>query len=87
MVLTGSFAPAPDDGCRRSRLDKEIWNSPQGVSLFKSLLSGQKLSPQDQQTMQQLKQADPPKPKGLSRSVRDQHFETGSGHGARKNDK
>ena len=40
---------------------KKLWNSPQGVSLFKSMLAGQQPSPQQQQTLHQLKQADPPK--------------------------
>lgn len=40
---------------------KQIWNSPQGVSLFKSMLSNQAPTQAQQQTLQQLKQADPPK--------------------------
>lgn len=40
---------------------KKIWNSPQGLSLFKSMLAGQTPDQQELQTLQQLKQADPPK--------------------------
>ncbi len=40
---------------------KKIWNSPQGVGLFRSMLAGQQPSPQQQQALGQLKQADPPK--------------------------
>ena len=39
---------------------KKIWNSPQGVGLFRSMLAGQQPSPQQQQALGQLKQADPP---------------------------
>ena len=40
---------------------KKIWKSQQGASLLKAMLSGQKPNQEQQQTLQQLKQADPPK--------------------------
>lgn len=40
---------------------RKIWNSPQGLGLFKQMLAGQQPSPQQQPTLDQLKQADPPK--------------------------
>ena len=43
---------------------KKLWKTPQGASLLGKMLDGKPLSPQDQQHLQKLKQADPPKPKG-----------------------
>lgn len=40
---------------------RKIWNSPQGVSLLRAMLAGQAPDQQQQQTLQQLKRADPPK--------------------------
>ena len=40
---------------------KTVWNSQQGQSLFKAMLSGQPKTAEHQQALQQLKQADPPK--------------------------
>ena len=40
---------------------KKLWKTPQGASLLQSMLSGKPMSPQDQQHLLNLKQADPPK--------------------------
>ncbi len=40
---------------------KKVWNSPQGVSLFKKMLAGKQPDPQDRKTLDQLKRADPSK--------------------------
>ena len=39
-----------------SQKGKKIWGSPQGGSLLKAMLQGSPLTPQDQQTLAQLKQ-------------------------------
>jgi hypothetical protein len=40
---------------------KQIWNSPQGVSLLKAMMQAKAPTPQQEDTLAQLKQADPPK--------------------------
>lgn len=40
---------------------KKLWKTPQGASLLGKMLDGEPLSQQDKETLEQLKQADPPK--------------------------
>ncbi len=40
---------------------KKLWKTPQGGSLLGKMLKGEALTPQDEQHLQKLKQADPPK--------------------------
>lgn len=39
---------------------QKIWKTPQGVSLFEKMLNGEPINEQDRETLNQLKQADPP---------------------------
>ena len=39
---------------------KKLWKTPQGESVLSKWMKGEALSPQDQEHLQRLKQADPP---------------------------